>query len=365
MQGYTKELDSSILSYMEQNGARIDKVFQNVLSQMPVTGFIRDIAEKNIVSKGKRLRSNMLFCITNLYGGNVEEASYYAAVVESTHQASLIHDDIVDTDIWRRGDLSVFGKYGAGLAVLAGDTVISLATKIIVYVPMMHIPEALMITTHTWNKLTSGAVEELLIKEPTISSWSGMAYSKTGVLFECAYKLGGLAASCPYDVVRRLGESGYKYGLAFQMADDMADVFKVLKEGKLSKDIQKGYLTFPLAYIYEHGDEKTRALINAWLQMRLQRLINSVPIPGVKELLNMFMGDKMQDSIKVTEEDILNVLRQLEVDEIKNGCLEMIDSYVKSSMNIIKEDSQRFVDAKYLEYLEKLQQYGIVKVMSE
>lgn len=169
---------------------------------------------------------------TELVGGNYEDAKNAFIALELVHNATLIHDDILDDDQYRRGDLSVPQKYGTKIAVLTGDTLFSLGLKFATKTGKNSVVEWLSDAT---LKMIQGVALQNYNKGKIISEeeFLELNYLKSGSLFEAAAVLGGLMGTEDPEALAKLAEFGKCFGNAYQVRDDICDAF--MDEGKDQK----------------------------------------------------------------------------------------------------------------------------------
>jgi geranylgeranyl pyrophosphate synthase len=210
---------------LEQLDEGLDAV-EEQLRQVIVTDVkILGDASKHIVeSGGKRLRPHVTLLAYLAAGGqNISEVIPLAAAVELVHTATLVHDDINDHSLTRRGKIAVHARWGRTFALLTGDY---LFTK--VYELMApYGAEFNVIMANACVKLVEGeTLQAEAAKKGTINQdiYKTIISRKTASLFEAAARMGALIASPDDRVVRALADYGYNLGLAFQIVDDVLDI---------------------------------------------------------------------------------------------------------------------------------------------
>lgn len=211
--------------------------------------FFGEFEEYLEIPKGKGVRGQLVLTIN-------PEAEKLAAIVESIHLASLLHDDVIDNAELRRGVTSVNAKYGPHTAIMLGDIVYSRAFMELVEFPK---PVAYEIAKAVYL-LSQGELEDVKLSRqftPDRNRYFQMIYKKTASLIEGACK--GAALLRGWDG-ERFGLYGKNLGLAFQIVDDLLDI--VGEEEVLGKpamgDFREGKTTLPYIYLYERIDEGER-----------------------------------------------------------------------------------------------------------
>lgn len=200
---------------------------------------------------GKMLRPKLLLLCAFLnsnWKNNKEKICKLAAMVELTHLASLIHDDIVDDSPYRRGKTSIQGKYGKDAAVFAGDFLIS---RIFYYGTTENLNEAVSVLSKTVEYMCIGEIEQDLNRykeDISEEKYFEITEKKTAALFQAACHLGAKEAACPDSFIEKLELFVKNLGLMFQLKDDILDFTSNSKDlGKEThKDFQNGIYTFPV-----------------------------------------------------------------------------------------------------------------------
>jgi len=220
----------------------------------------------SLFAGGKRLRPILCLAACEACGGEPDAALPSACAIECIHTYSLIHDDLpsMDNDDFRRGKPTCHKVFGEGMAILAGDALLTLAFEILAEAPAnrRHGP------SHTALELarTSGSLA-LIAGQAADLEAEGKGVgpetlrfihrSKTAALLATSLRLGGMAAGATPARVAALGRFGTDLGLAFQVIDDLLDVTQSsVKLGKTAgKDAAVGKATYPAVF----GLAKSRA----------------------------------------------------------------------------------------------------------
>lgn len=203
------------------------KEFLNILYEGDILG-----VTQNIVGGGKRVRGVLTILTCEALGGAKSDALDYAIAAELMHAASLAHDDIIDGDTLRRGGPTAWITFGLKKAVLIPHLLISHALLLI----RKHGVNGLEIVLKSWVEATKGQIKDTF-KAKTFDKkfYSFVATAKTSTLFSVATTLGTLAAKKPqYTEITE--QYGRKIGLAFQVADDIVDLAKLLEGDETIKD---------------------------------------------------------------------------------------------------------------------------------
>ncbi len=210
----------------------------------------------SLFAGGKRMRPALCVAAAAACGGSERNALPLACAIECIHTYSLVHDDLpaMDNDDYRRGKLTNHKVFGEGIAVLAGDALLTQAFEIAAQCKgwpcYPHRRLTLEIARASGSlQLIAGQVADLEAEGKQISA-KHLRYiheRKTSALLCCAVRLGGMSANCSPGRLKALTDFGYHVGLAFQVIDDILDVTQTSERlGKTAgKDTQAKKATYP------------------------------------------------------------------------------------------------------------------------
>lgn len=226
---------------------------------------------------GKRLRPVMCLETARILGGDINKALPTACAIEMLHVQSLIHDDLpcMDNDDFRRGKPSNHKVFGEATAVLAGDALLTFAPQVIIEKTKGLACETVLRLVHEYTKfagayaLIAGQVVDIeseggkLVKSPE-ETLDFIHLNKTAVLFRLALRCGAIIAGAHESVIEEFDNFAKKFGLAFQIYDDIMDEISSFEElGKTTgKDKNSGKLTYVSLYGLEEAKEKFSSLIS-------------------------------------------------------------------------------------------------------
>jgi geranylgeranyl diphosphate synthase type II len=221
----------------------------------------------SLFAGGKRMRPALLLAANAACGGNEADAVPLACSVECIHTYSLIHDDLpaMDDDDFRRGKPTNHKVFGEGIAVLAGDALLTQAFEIAAQCKKFprdpHDQVVLEIARAAGSlQLVGGQVADLEgeNKKLSVAELRYIHERKTSALLCCSVRLGGMSANCSPAKLAALTEFGYNVGLAFQVIDDILDVTQTSEKlGKTAgKDVAVQKATYPAIV----GLEKSRKI---------------------------------------------------------------------------------------------------------
>ncbi|MCR5610830.1 MAG: polyprenyl synthetase family protein [Clostridiales bacterium] len=222
---------------------------------------LREAMYYSLDAGGKRIRPCLVLAVCEMLGGDVQNALPLACGLEMIHTYSLIHDDMpgMDNDDMRRGRPSNHKVFGEGIALLAGDGLLSFAAEVMLNAAidskdpgvLMGAREIIRLSGAS-GMLTGQASDKMNENAPSVSP-SVLDYvhkHKTADMLEAAVIAGAYAAHADVAVIKALRSYSYKMGLLFQITDDLLDVLGDEKAmGKtLGKDKEEGKLTFVTIY---------------------------------------------------------------------------------------------------------------------
>lgn len=242
---------------------------------------------------GKMIRAKILllsaFSGTN-WKNNKERICKLAAMVELTHLASLIHDDIVDDSPYRRGKQSIQGKYGKDAAVFAGDFLIA---RVFYYGVVENLNEAVSILAKTIENMCIGEIEqELYHYQEDISEekYFEIIERKTAALFLAACSIGARESVCSKELTQKLELFVRNLGLMFQIKDDILDFTSNSKDlGKEThKDFQNGIYTFPVIMTLKNA--KLREVLEPIMKKNKKEKLSAEEILQLEKYITSFGG---------------------------------------------------------------------------
>ncbi|MBQ8703846.1 MAG: polyprenyl synthetase family protein [Bacteroidales bacterium] len=201
---------------------------------------------------GKRIRPTLLLAANALFGGDEGQVRDAALGIETFHNFTLLHDDLMDRSPLRRGQPTVYTKWDENTAVLSGDTMYALAWRYFLRQPSQRLQVILQCFNETAIEVCEGQqkdmnFEHMTLEEVSIDDYMDMIRQKTAVLLAGALKIGSLYAGAPDDETERLYRFGIHTGLAFQLQDDLLDGYGDTavfgkKTGQDIRDNKKSFL---------------------------------------------------------------------------------------------------------------------------
>jgi geranylgeranyl diphosphate synthase, type II len=244
-------------AYLAERTAAVNRALDRFLPRAttrPAT--IHQAMRYSLFAGGKRLRPALCLAASEACGGSADDAVPLACAVECVHTYSLIHDDLpaMDNDDFRRGKPTNHKVFGEGIAILAGDALLTQAFEIAGRCkgwPRYSHREVLLELAQAAGslQLIAGQVADLEGEGKRISA-AQLKYiheRKTSALLCCSARLGGMSANCTRAQLRALTDFGYHVGLAFQIIDDILDITQTSEKlGKTAgKDTRSQKATYP------------------------------------------------------------------------------------------------------------------------
>jgi octaprenyl-diphosphate synthase len=176
------------------------------------------------LKRGKRLRPIILLLAFESAGGQGRDPLPAAVAIELMHMQSLIHDDIIDGDLLRRGSKSFHAAYDHELALLGTDFVFSVILNIVAQYEDHRVAQALALAA---SLMCEGELDEIMVREQkrpeSEAEYLNIISKKTASLYEAAATLGAVIAGAREDEIKALSDYGRLFGMAFQIWDDLAD----------------------------------------------------------------------------------------------------------------------------------------------
>jgi geranylgeranyl diphosphate synthase type I len=231
-----------------------------------------------IEAGGKRLRPCMALLACEAVGGDTNKALPAAAAVELLHTFTLVHDDIMDHDLERRGRPTVHSLWGEEMGIIVGDTLYSSAFKALADIRRNgigadRVMDAIDVLVEANSQLQEGQIMDMLFEQRgTVGEdeYMDMIMKKTGSLIEAAVKIGCIVGGGSRNQLSAFSVYGVNSGVAFQIKDDVLDmVAEPKKLGKpIGSDIRKGKKTLIIVHALKHANKKNKALILKYLGKR-------------------------------------------------------------------------------------------------
>lgn len=222
---------------------------------------------------GKRVRPVLMLLAYNLYKEDPERILMPACALETYHNYTLLHDDLMDNADVRRGVPTVHRKWDANTAILSGDSMLVLAYHRMLQCDADKQPEVMSLFTETALEIGEGQQYDMEFEnrdDVTEEEYIEMIRLKTSVLLACAMKIGAILAGASAEDAANLYKFGEQVGLAFQLQDDLLDVYgdpKVFGKA-VGGDITCNKKTYMLINALQRADNGQRAELERWISAK-------------------------------------------------------------------------------------------------
>lgn len=258
---------------------------------------------------GKRIRPALLLMSTNLFTDDINQSIKTAIGIEVFHNFTLLHDDIMDKAPVRRRKPTVHTKWNENTAILSGDAMLIKAYQYLADLPPDKLPACLEQFSQTALEVCEGQQYDMDFEtrnDVSVDEYLHMIRLKTAVLLGASLKIGALIGGANKEDVELLYNFGINIGLAFQLKDDLLDVYGNPDSfGKqIGGDIVSNKKTFLLISALNKTDTKSKKILNDWLKKE-----NCNPKEKVKAIKSIY------DEI-----------------DVKALCEEKMDSYFKKAL---------------------------------
>jgi geranylgeranyl diphosphate synthase type II len=263
------QYQAGLSTYLAEQVQAIDQVLdQWVPAESMAPASIHQAMRYSLFAGGKRIRPILAIAAARAVSDSPNGIENAAATLELIHTYSLIHDDLpaLDNDDLRRGRPTCHKVFGEAMAILAGDSLLTLAFEVLSRLPYIdaerkiRLVEELARASGTVGGMIGGQVHDIEGEKqaPTASLLESIHRAKTGALLRASLRMGAIYAGATHSELSALSEFGERVGLAFQIIDDVLDVEESSEKlGKTAgKDAAQQKITFPAVY----GLERSRQM---------------------------------------------------------------------------------------------------------
>ena len=285
---------------------------------------------------GKRIRPTLLLAANSLFGGKTEQVCDAALGIETFHNFTLLHDDLMDHSPLRRGQPTVYTQWDENTAILSGDTMFALAWRYFLRQPSSRLQEILQCFCETAIEVCEGQqkdmnFEHMGLGKVSLDLYLDMIRQKTAVLLSGSLKIGALYADAPREEVAKLYDFGIHLGLAFQMQDDLLDGYgdTAVFGKKTGQDIRDNKISFLPLMALQQGNGKQK-----------------------KELLALFAAKDNMDE----EEKVRRVMALYETMDLRKAVEDAIDKeFAAAEQNLDAIHADEALKSPFRELMESLQ----------
>ena len=278
---------------------------------------------------GKRIRPVLMLLGYNLFKEKPENIMMQALGLETYHNYTLLHDDLMDNADLRRGHETVHKHWDANKAILSGDSMLVLAYQRVAQCDSRHLPAILDLFTETALEIGEGQEYDMSFEtrnDVTEEEYIEMIRLKTSVLLACALKMGAILADASEEDAKNLYKCGEQIGLAFQLQDDLLDVYgdpEVFGKA-IGGDITSNKKTYMLINAVNRADSDQRRELIDWIEAKqfdrqekiaaVTRLYDAIGIRQLcEEKINYYFAEarKYLDKVSVPAERKENLRRYM------------------------------------------------------
>ena len=293
---------------------KINTYLQEMPYSRPPKG-LYDPIEYELSLGGKRIRPVLMLMAYNLYKEDVETILPQAAGLETYHNHTLLHDDVMDKADMRRNKPTVHRVWSENAAILSGDAMLILAYRLMAECPEVKLKEVLDIFTRTTMEICEGQQWDMEFEtrlDVTVDEYIEMIRLKTSVLLAAALKIGACRAGASKEDADLLYDFGVSMGLAFQLQDDWLDVYgdpKVFGKN-IGGDILCNKKTYMLITALAQADEEQKVELRRWLSA--EEYEPAKKIEAVTHIYNvMNIGKQCMDKSDAYYAEGLSVLERV------------------------------------------------------
>ncbi len=279
---------------------------------------------------GKRMRPVLVLISAELFGGNILKALDAAIGIELFHNFTLMHDDIMDKAPLRRGKPTVHVKWNESAAILSGDVMFVEAYKLMIKVEDNILRDVLDVFSDTASGVCQGQQSDMNFEkrdDVSIAEYILMIRQKTAVLLAGSMQIGALIGGADKEQAALLYEFGENLGIAFQLQDDILDVYgNPEKFGKqVGGDILSNKKTFMLIKAKELAHDLVAAELDLWLNYSMNDPI--AKINGITSIYNLLEVRKLAET--EMERYVNKALRALDLVSVAGPKKELLRGFAE------------------------------------
>lgn len=304
----------------QQNAKALQELFQTYLENLSYArepmGLYKPV-EYVLGIGGKRIRPTLMLLAYNLFKEDVHAVLSQAMALETYHNFTLLHDDLMDKADRRRGKPTVHKQWDENAAILSGDAMVMLSYQFMMKdCPAMYVRPVMEVFSQTALEICEGQQWDMEFErrqDVTAGEYMEMIRLKTSVLLAGALKIGAILGGASEADAQKLYDLGIRIGLAFQLQDDYLDVYgdPAVFGKKIGGDILCNKKTFMLITAFAHAGEEDRKKLQAWIEAK-----DFVPSEKIEAVTSIY--DKVG---------------------IAGLCREKIDAYYEEGLRLLDEVS--------------------------
>lgn len=264
-------------------------------------------------SGGKRIRPNMTLLIGQMLGAEKNRAITLSAAIELLHTATLVHDDLIDGALLRRGMPTLNSQWSPGATVLTGDFLFARAAQLAAETDSIPV---MKIFSRTLGVIVNGEIAQMFASRCVANheNYIQRIYAKTASLFETAAASAALISPVEEQVVEQMRVYGYEIGMAFQIVDDILDFTgDQTTVGKpVGSDLRQGLITLPALYFLDENPDSDAA-----------KILRSGKCPGIEQTETLIANIRESNAIRMAHKTAVRyVERSLSAISVFPDCAE-------------------------------------------
>lgn len=289
---------------------------------------LKSVVDYYLQTKGKQIRPMLVILSSRLFG-EVNEATMSAAIaVELLHNASLIHDDVVDSSPLRRGRKTVNNIWDNRVAVLVGDFFVSTALQSAIKSNNLN---TVSLIAALGKELATGEIDQIETADSHIldeNRYFNVIKQKTASLFSSCMLMGGYSSGAEEKQLCAIETFGQKLGLCFQIKDDIFDYFSDDVVGKpTGSDLKEGKVSLPLLYaIQSNNDERNAEMRELLMKQTLSDAEIAVLVEYAKEMGGIEYAEQTMQRLK---QEAVDALALFPDSDIKDLLMQILDYIIE------------------------------------
>lgn len=313
-----QSIRQSIAPELEMLNARITETLAspNALMNQVIEGYLK--------AKGKQIRPIIVILSANLLGKVNNDVISAATSVELLHNATLIHDDVVDDTKLRRGNPTINNIWDNHIAVLVGDFFLSTALQQAIATDNINIISSI---TNLGKLLSIGEIDQIYnarYHNLNEEAYFETIYRKTASLFVSCVEVGAFAVNASQDDIKRLAQFARLLGLCFQIKDDIFDYFNDEKIGKpTGNDLREGKITLPLLHVLQNESLPGH---NEMIELSQKEILNTDEINTLIEYAKQHGGiDYAYNTMNRLRNEAVDIISQFPQSETRDNFIAILD----------------------------------------
>jgi len=288
--------DSAIAVAWQRAADHIVKTEQRLLDAVDSAGALRESARYQLATGGKRFRARLALALAAAAAADMTEATQVAAACELLHNASLVHDDLQDRDQIRRFQPTVWKRFGDETALLLGDWLHTRSYALLCEAPVQPLHQGQLVTRFlaTTQTMLNGQAREAAFRPATttLGDYESAAVGKSGALLALAAESALLIAGCDDGTIANAGKVLALLGLAYQIQDDLKDLYGEKEGREAGQDLTRGRLTAPTIAHLRAGSRRFKG-VDRTLPTLAEVLADRQALRLVQEKMDKALADAL------------------------------------------------------------------------